>query len=684
MLGDVLAGCVFSVIVPQQSALILASSVLVAGVKGVMEMRKRRESCQVTDKDGASITFSSSSVVAPVELYWKDLIVTLEKRKGKGGKRGEDGNGTKKVLFRGSGVAKPGRLLAIMGPSGAGKTTLLTALARKIPIGEGIHVQGKVLVNGAPLRDAEYSYGFVRQESLFFSHLTVRETIELAAKMQLSGLKPSECHQAAEFLMTQMGLTKCADTIVGNEKSRGISGGEKKRLNIACELISAPSLVFADEPTTGLDSFQAEKVMESLKKLTEQGHTVVCTIHQPRSSIFSMMDDLVLLTEGEVVYSGPADQALQHFSTLGYPCPELTNPAEFFSDLIAIDHVSQDTEAASIKKIEKLRSGFSFTETPRDLGPMNQVRRPLTPKIGWLRQFQLLFSRAWKQIIRDKKNNMARLIPSIMSALLFGSIYWKLKLTQSAAMDRMGLLQVSAINSAMLSLVKTLYVFPNERTIVNSERAKGSYGVLPYLTSKLAAELPVAAVFPALFGTIVYPMAGLHRGWRKFGAFISTVILNSFACASFGLTIGATAPSTEAAVAFGPASMVLFIVFGGYYINELNVPKLLRFLPEISIIRWTFEGLCLNEFRGLKFKTEKPWDAKDGEMFLDRLSFNGDCLALTMLSQIRFLLTNYLLTYSVLRLKKAKFVEIDDSPANLSEAGPVDLLNPREDQGSQA
>jgi ABC-type uncharacterized transport system ATPase subunit len=106
-------------------------------------------------------------------------------------------------------------------------------------------------------------------------------------------------------------------------QARGISGGEKKRLSLACELIGSPSLIFADEPTSGLDAFQAELLLKSLKSLAEAGHTVIFSIHQPRSSIYSMIDDVILLSEGEIAYSGAADQLVPYFAQLGHSMPKV-------------------------------------------------------------------------------------------------------------------------------------------------------------------------------------------------------------------------------------------------------------------------------------------------------------------------------------------------------------------------
>ncbi|GLI61524.1 hypothetical protein VaNZ11_003905, partial [Volvox africanus] len=202
-------------------------------------------------------------------------------------------------------------------------------------------------------------------------------------------------------------------------------------------------------------------------------------------------------------------------------------------------------------------------------------------------------------VVRDKATNVARAMSNLSSALVFGAIFFRMKRGQSSVQDRMGLLQVVAVSTAMSSLVKTLTIFPRERTIVARERARQAYGILPYLSAKLAAELPVGALFPALFGALVYPTCGLHPSLARFAKFLGILTLESFASQALGLAVSSVAPTTEAAVAIGPAVMLVWIVFGGYYVNAENVPSIFKWLPRASLIKQSFEALCINEFPGL-------------------------------------------------------------------------------------
>lgn len=616
------------------------------------------------DEDGTDAEAGEGSGgVRPVTIRWDRVTCAL---------RNKRGDMARFLLSNLSGEAKPGRLLALMGPSGSGKTTLLNVLAGQLAASPSLHLSGYLYVNGRPMSQSGYKIAFVRQEDIFFSQLTVRETLSLAAELQLPDtMSPESKEKYVDDLLFRLGLVNSADSIVGDAKVRGISGGEKKRLSLACELIASPSVIFADEPTTGLDAFQAEKVMETLRQLAEDGHTVICSIHQPRGSVYGKFDDIVLLSEGEVVYMGPAkEEPLTYFASLGYRCPDHENPAEFLADLISTDYSSAESVQSSQKRIENLIDEFTnkvlITEfnSPVIKADDSEISaKPVQKSIakrrrGWWRQFRLLFKRAWMQAFRDGPTNKVRARMSVASAIIFGSVFWRMGKTQTSIQDRMGLLQVAAINTAMAALTKTVGVFPKERAIVDRERAKGSYALGPYLSSKLLAEIPIGAAFPLIFGSILYPMAKLHPTISRFAKFCGIVTVESFAASAMGLTVGAIAPTTEAAMALGPSLMTVFIVFGGYYVNPDNTPVIFRWIPKASLIRWAFQGLSINEFKGLQFEQQHSYDIQTGEQALERFSLGGIRIADTLAAQGRILMFWYWLTYLLLKKNRPKYQQL--------------------------
>ncbi|KAI2604129.1 uncharacterized protein GGS25DRAFT_449216 [Hypoxylon fragiforme] len=234
------------------------------------------------------------------------------------------------------GIAHPGEITAIMGASGAGKTTFLDILARKNKRGQAV---GDFYVNGEKVTDTEFKsvVGFVDQEDTMLPTLTVHETILTSALLRLPrGMGRAAKEQRAFEVEKQLGIYHIRDSLIGSEegKGRGISGGEKRRVGIACELVTSPSILFLDEPTSGLDAYNAFNVIECLVTLAKTyKRTVIFTIHQPRSNIVALFDRLILLAQGKTVYSGPFPQCQEYFDQAGYSCPPGFNIADYLVDL---------------------------------------------------------------------------------------------------------------------------------------------------------------------------------------------------------------------------------------------------------------------------------------------------------------------------------------------------------------
>jgi len=185
---------------------------------------------------------------------------------------------------------------------------------------------------------------YVQQDDILFQTMTVRECLEFAAKLKLKGTYNDKI-QRVEEIIKELRLNKCQNTKIGGPLIKGVSGGERKRTSIGVELITDPNLIFLDEPTTGLDSFTATSVMETLRDLAQAGRTVISTIHQPNSDIFEMFDRLMLLAQGKIIYFNEARLAVDYFASINFRCPELSNPADYFMSIMSIEsQEEEDTE----------------------------------------------------------------------------------------------------------------------------------------------------------------------------------------------------------------------------------------------------------------------------------------------------------------------------------------------------
>ncbi|CAI5516887.1 unnamed protein product, partial [Closterium sp. Naga37s-1] len=285
----------------------------------------------------------------------------------------------KEILHGISGSVAPGEVLAMMGPSGGGKTTFLNVLGGRfkqgnmagtltyndLPYSKALKrklgfvnqddiffprlILRETLIYAAVLRLPKeltslspspwfplllLSLGFVTQDDIFFPHLTVRETLMYAAVLRLpKELSWADKVQRADETITELGLDKCRNTVIGGPFLRGISGGERKRVSIGHEILINPSMLLLDEPTSGLDSTTALRIIQVIQNLAKSGRTVVTTIHQPSSRLFHAFDKLLLLSEGNAIFFGQAADAMVYFGRLGFEQLFAMNPADFLLDL---------------------------------------------------------------------------------------------------------------------------------------------------------------------------------------------------------------------------------------------------------------------------------------------------------------------------------------------------------------
>jgi ABC-type multidrug transport system ATPase subunit len=215
-------------------------------------------------------------------------------------------------------------------------------------------VEGDILVNGRPIGSyMKYLSGFMHQEDIFIGSLTVLEHMNIMARLKLDRKTTKQERDAKIYqLLKSLGLTKCLHTKIGRDgDNKVLSGGEKRRLAFATELLTDPSILFCDEPTTGLDSYSAQKIVAMMNMMASSGKTILCTIHQPSSDIFSTFSQLILVAEGRIAFTGSAASALEFFEKVGYKCPSSYNPADFFIKTLATTPGFEENCKQSIKRI---------------------------------------------------------------------------------------------------------------------------------------------------------------------------------------------------------------------------------------------------------------------------------------------------------------------------------------------
>lgn len=318
----------------------------------------------------------------------------------------------KQLLTDVSAFVHSGEVLAIMGPSGAGKTTLLNMLTLRKT--KGGSTSGTVKLNETPLTKSLFTETcyFVEQGDILRGMFTVKEHVELAATLRPN---PKPVSQRVQEVLRDVGLTNAQNVRAGNEMFKGISGGQKRRLSVAIAITQEPSILFLDEPTTGLDSVSAAAIMK-LMKSQAVNHTiaVLCTIHQPSSSVFAGFDLVLLLSAGKVAYFGSAGKLKTHLGAIGFPVPENTNPVEFALDLVDVSFGSGSPDAV-ISAYLNAKAAMPTDIQDNTLPPHGVA--PTSVQIPAL--FRLLF----RQALRDPLLYTARLVMFCAISTFFSVIY---------------------------------------------------------------------------------------------------------------------------------------------------------------------------------------------------------------------------------------------------------------------
>jgi ABC-type multidrug transport system ATPase subunit/ABC-type multidrug transport system permease subunit len=559
----------------------------------------------------------------PIQIEWRNVEVSVPIGKFWNRKHKKILNMKDQTCY-----VAPGEVLAIMGPSGCGKTTLLNVLA-----GRDKTFAGQILVNGEP-RDKKFSSlsGFVQQDDILNANLTVRQSLIFTALLRLPNtFSISQKIQKVDELIDELGLTHCKAVKIGDSGlTKGISGGERKRVSIATEMITEPSVLFLDEPTSGLDSKTAMTIIELILELAKKGNrTIMMSIHQPRSTIFNLFDKLLLLASGKVAYFGPARASLPYFEKLGYPVPLHYNPADFFIDLVSYTNGTKNT-TSELQRIEKIVTHFDHEKIivpplPPTASSLSHVKVTVY-QTDWFTQFFVLLIRSFLNVIFDIRITVVRLLQTIGLSLIVGVIYYQTQNTQKGIQDKTGILFYLIMNQTMQSMMQPLMIFMQEKKVFNRERASRTFRVSAYYLAKTTAELPIQIIFPSIAVLISYWMAALNPDPGRFFTFWLIIVLTSWLGQAIGLTISAIVPNMDVAMAVTPLFQVWLMLFSGFYAYSDSIPIWLRWMNYLSFLRYAFQALVLNEFSGTTFRCETSelvmgiCPTTRGEQVINRLS----------------------------------------------------------------
>ncbi|KAL0362439.1 UNVERIFIED_CONTAM: ABC transporter G family member 10 [Sesamum calycinum] len=511
---------------------------------------------------------------------------------------------TKYVLKNISCEAKPGELTAIAGPSGAGKTTLLEILAGTMAT---CGVSGRVLVNDMPMNAAHFRRvsGYVTQDEALFPHLTVEETLMYSARLRLQ-VGRDKARSRVHSLLTELGLEHIAGVRIGSESSRGISGGEKRRVSIGVDLVHDPVVLLLDEPTSGLDSASALHIVLLLKSMAKnQGKTIVLTIHQPGFRILNLIDKVILLSNGVVLHGGSLDLLAERLKSVGYCIPQHVNALEFAIEVAESLHKEEN----HMIKIE------SCGEPDRDETLMNQLAEG--KKIFYCnspcKEVVILSQRFCKNIFRTKQLFAAKTIEALLTGIVLGTIFINAfgNSKKQKMQDQLGFFAFT-LTFLISTTTEALPIFLQERRILMRETSRGVYRVSSYIIANTLVFIPFLLIVTLLYTSSVYWLVGLRRNIDGFLYFSLVVWLVALTANSFVACFSTLVPNFITGMSFIYGVMGSFFLFSGYFISKDSVPKYWKFMQYLSLFKYPYECLMINEFGGENGKLRCIEGTEDG------------------------------------------------------------------------
>ncbi|KAK8758987.1 hypothetical protein V5799_003371 [Amblyomma americanum] len=446
-------------------------------------------------EDAADVRQSRPRRCQAVALEWKDISfhVQADKRK-------------KALLSNLYGKAAPGTLTAIMGPSGAGKTTLLNILSGHYDKG----YEGEVHVNDY-IRDSKLfnmQSCYVMQGDCLLQELTVREALTISVELRMPALECRKISVLVDDTISRWGLDECADTM-----TRFLSGGEKRRLAISQELVSNPPVVFLDEPTSGLDSSSALRCTRELKSLAASGHTVLCSIHNPSSVLFSHFDWLYMLSEGKCIYHGLAEKLLPFLESQNLHCPLYNSPSDFITEIASGQHRDVVLKLSMLfipgnpftsSKIQRNNSYELTIYGGRLMSPKDKKQEEQQYKVEAkpYQQFKTLSKRCFYCVIRNQTTSLARIGVSLFFAFLLSIVYYGSGNRAAQARDIVAMYLMALALLLFQTVGPTVLTFPLEIDVLLREQRNCWYSLWWYYVAKILSDLPfmtaVCVCLPAL------------------------------------------------------------------------------------------------------------------------------------------------------------------------------------------
>ncbi len=458
-----------------------------------------------------------------------------------------------------------------------------------------LDITGQLLYNDSRSLSA-VTHAYVTQTDVLLPTLTVRETLMCAADLRLpSSVSKEQRAKLVEEIVLELGLKECADTTVGDGfKRRGCSGGERRRVSLGVQMLGNPSVLFLDEPTTGLDATSAFQLVKTLQSIARKGRTIIMTLHQPRSEVFFMLDRVALLAQGRMLYTGKVDEAVGWFQEIDVvgKMEDHVNPADFLIGAAAIDVRTDEAERESRARVQMLTTAWkdaakirfplkSTASADNDIAQVDVLHQGKAPI---QRTVYSLVMRTFKTSFRDPMGLSTSWIEAALMGLVVGLVFLQLPESLAGIRSRQAACYTAVGLQGYLFVMFEVYrLSVIEMPVFDREHSEGVVGVLPFLLSYRFSHFFLEDIIvPLIFSTMTYWLMGLAQTAERFLIYFAVVLMSHLTSVTFAALAVSVARDFATATLLANLSYTVHTFACGFFIQADTIPIWLRWLKWIS------------------------------------------------------------------------------------------------------
>ncbi|RHY25374.1 hypothetical protein DYB32_008360 [Aphanomyces invadans] len=554
----------------------------------------------------------SNQVDATVGAYLKRLLLPCVKRP----------TADNYVLHPMTGIIPPGSMTLLLANPGAGKSTFLKALAGKLRTKSNVTtLDGEISYSGLSPNNIDLSklVSLVDQRDNHCATLTVRETFKFAdmclngppKKKERPGKLVDVANLRSELVLHVLGLSNCADTVVGDALLRGVSGGERKRVTVGEMLVGGQSIFLCDEISTGLDSAATFDIVNSLRSWTKTlGGSCIVALLQPPPEVVELFDDIMMLSAGHLVYHGPRKFTLPYFQSLGFTCPPRTDPSDFLIEVVSgrgAKFYPDDAPSPCLVKPEEFGNAFKCSDihatvqdqlcqgsTIHDVATIKRIsyiaRKTQVFGMGFVESTLLLLQRQKMLFVRDKPLLYGKMTEALVVGLLLGVIYLNCK---KSLYLRMCFFSIAIFQRQAWQRITISFSL---RNVFYKQRSRNFFRTISYVIADSIVQIPMNLAVSTVMGTIFYFMSGLTPETSTFFVFLAILVVFQHTIGAYFTLLSSLSPSITVAQAAAGISVSFFLLFSGNIILSDLIPSYWRWMYWANPVAWALRSVMLNEF----------------------------------------------------------------------------------------